>query len=355
MDTAHFDFSRFRDYRSKREERIRQFLRGQGSPVLLTSRVHGNYTICRTPRESLDVQLESIARQMEVGSDFVPFLEPWFGVGVYANAFGAEYDWRQGESAQTHYVAHTAEQAAQLHAAPLAQSPAMQLVLDAIDYFLEQTRGEIPIACTDTQSPFDTATLLWDTADFFTSVYTTPDIVHGLLERITDSIELFTRLQMERIGPALARPGHIMLSAQGGPGMSVSDDNIVMVGPEIYREVAVPYNSRLSRAFGGLAVHSCGNYERQLPALLETDELLLVDGAFSARLDPTPNENLELFRDTLKDTGVILQARMGPEWPELLPRLYDPGVRLVLSVPPAPDTDRGANQRAMEQVLGQCA
>ncbi len=356
MNATEFDFARFREYRAEREERIEVFLSGRlpGGAVLLTERCHGNYTICRTPRESLAVQLEAFSRQMEIGSDFVPYLEPWFGVGVYANAFGAAYDWREGESAQTRYLVHSAADAARLEARPVDHSPAMQLVLEAIDYFLEQTRGEIPIACTDTQSPFDTATLLWDTADFFTSVYTDPQVVHDLLDRITTCIEEFTRLQMARIGDSIARPGHIMLSAQGGPGFSVSDDNIVMVGPEVYETVAVPYNDRLSRTFGGLAVHSCGNYERQLPALMKTEGLLMVDGAFSPRLDPCPNADLELFRDTLKGTGVMLQARMGPEWPELLPRLYDTGLRLVLSVPPA-SRERGGSQELLERALAQCA
>jgi len=177
--------------------------------------------------------------------------------------------------------------------------------------------------------------------------------VHALLGRITDLTERFTRLQMERIGPALARPGHIMLSAAGATGFSISDDNIVMVGPELYETVAVPYNNRLSAAFGGLAVHSCGNYERQLPALLKTEGLAYVDGAFTREGDPNPNTEFELFRDSLKGTGVVLQARMGSDWQATLKRLYHPELRLVAVVPGVGVAGQ-AREEVFSRALGEC-
>ena len=139
MNPRCFDFARFQDYRAEREQRIRDFLAGSpASPgVLFVERAHCDYVKCRTPQESLEVQLDGITRQMDLGTDYVPFLEPWFGVGVYANAFGAEYVWVDGESAQTRYVAHTADLAAALQARAIEDTPAVRLVLDAIDYFRE--------------------------------------------------------------------------------------------------------------------------------------------------------------------------------------------------------------------------
>jgi hypothetical protein len=354
---SQFDFVRFREFMAEREERIRGFLTGTSDTnLLLVEKAGGDYTICRTPQESLECQLDIITRQMDSETDYIPFLEPWFGVGVYANAFGAEYVWIEGTSAQTHYVAFSPEQASRLQAMDIGQSPVMRTVLEAIDYFVDQTRGEIPISCTDTQSPFDTATLLWETSSFFTSMHTDPQVVHALLDRITVLIEEFSRVQIEHMGTTWSRPGHIMVSATGGPGFSVSDDNIVMVGPDDYASVAVPYNERLARTFGGLAVHSCGNFERQLPALMQTEGLVMVDGAFSGRCDPNPNLDYELFRDTLKGTGVMLQARMHLDWPEILPRLYDPDLRLVAAVPgPGRGEPREKNRMLLEETLCQCA
>jgi hypothetical protein len=353
MKPEQFDFARFQDWAAGREERVRRFLNGKSDTnILLLEKEFDNFLICRTPEESLEIQLDILTRQMDLQGDYIPYLEPWFGVGVYANAFGAEYVWVDGESAQTHYIVFNEEQAAKLQKPNIADSPVMKLVLDAIDYFVEKTKGIIPIACTDTQSPMDTVTLLWDTASFFTATYSAPEVVHSLLQKATDLIIEFSRLQAARMGSAWVQPGHIMISARGAQGLSISDDNMVMVSPQHYAEFAAPYNGQIGEAFGGLAVHSCGNYLRQLPALLRTPSLRIVDGAFSKELDPNPIEKVEAFRDALRGTGLILHARMGADWPEMLPRLIAPDLRLALVAPvPAPGEPKDINLRKLEKVM----
>ena len=351
MKPSEFDFPRFREWLAPKEAQMRQFLAGEGeSNLLLIEKEWEDFLICRTPQESLQVQLDAITRQMDSCSDYVPFLEPWFGVGVFANAFGAEYVWVDGESAQTRYIIFDEEQAARVEMPDINQSPVMNLVMQAIDYFLHETRGEIPISCTDTQSPLDTITLLWDTASFFTSTYTAPEVVHNLMQKITDVMVAFSRRQADCLGDAWVRPGHIMVSARGGTGLSISDDNIVMVSPDHYRAFAVPYNGQLSQAFGGLAVHSCGNYIRQLPELLKIPGLVMVDGPFSKELDPDPIHDVETYRDLVLESGVILHARMGTDWSAVLPRLYHPDLRLALTVPvPEPGEPRNKNKVLLDQ------
>jgi hypothetical protein len=323
---------------------------------LLIEKEFDNFLACRTPQESLEIQLDLLTRQMDLQGDFVPFLEPWFGVGVYANAFGAEYVWVEGESAQTHYIVFNEEQAARLEKPSIEDSPVMKLVLEAIDYFVEQTKGFIPIACTDTQSPLDTITLLWDTASFFTATYTATEVVHGLLQKITDLIIEFSRCQVQHMGETWIQPGHIMVSARGARGLSISDDNMVMVSPKHYAAFSAPYNGQIAAAFGGLAVHSCGDTYRQLPEVLRTHGLVMVDGAFSEELDPNPIRSIEQFRDQIKGTGIILHARMGADWPKLLPRLYHPDLRLALVVPvPAPGEPKDVNSRRLDKVLNTIA
>lgn len=332
-----FEFARFREFRAEREENLRNFLLGKSSHnVFLKEVAFENYYCCRTPLESLELQLNAITRQMDLKSGYVPYLEPWFGVGVYANAFGAEYVWPpEGvqDSPQTHYVALTEEDVANLPEPSIENSPIMKLVIDAIDYFVAETKGEIPISCTDTQSPIDNATLIWDTSSFFTAMYTSPDLVHEFLAKITSLMIEFTELQIRHLGGTWARPGHIMMASTNGPGLSLSDDNIVMVSASHYAEFAARYNGILADKFGGVAIHSCGCYRNQLKALIGTRGIIMIDGAFSKSCNPTPNTDYEFFRDSLKGTGIILQARMGNDWKEILPRLYHPDLRLVLSIP----------------------
>ena len=354
MEPAAFDYGRFDEWRQEREERTAGFWRQRGGGVLFVPHAYGDYTRCRTPAESLRCQLDAISATMDIDTDYVPFLEPWFGVGVFAAAFGCPFIQMENESPQTRYGVFNSEQAAALEPVPIDRCAPLRLVLEAIGHFIDATGGRIPISCTDTQSPFDTASLVWESSDFFVSMATAPETVHRLLEKITRLKIEFSRLQAAAIGERWARPGHIMPSVTAGPGLSISEDDIVMISPEHYREFCEPYNRRLAEEFGGLAVHSCGNYERQLGALLQTPGLIMVDAAFSPALDPDPNRDYEFWRDTLKGTGIILQARMHLDWPRILPRLYHPDLKLVLQVPPpAPGEGFGVARAILETALAQ--
>lgn len=93
-------------------------------------------------------------------TDDLPYLEPWIGTGVYANAFGCEYHFRDGIAPHVRYRYHKIEELRSIDYPDYRQSPIMKMVLDCIDCFRERTRDRLPIALTDTQSPLDTATLV---------------------------------------------------------------------------------------------------------------------------------------------------------------------------------------------------
>ena len=151
-------------------------------------------------------------------SDELPHMQAWFGTGVYANAFGCEYLWRQGEAPDSHVRYHSIEEVRGIAMPDWRGSPVMGMVLECIDLLKERSRGRFPIALTDTQSPFDTATLVLDTSEFFTACYTEEETVAGLMAAVTDLIIAFSREQARHIGDDMvSRPGHVMPSLPGLP------------------------------------------------------------------------------------------------------------------------------------------
>ena len=81
-----------------------------------------------------------------------------------------------------------------------------------------------------------------------------------------------------------------------------------------------------------MAIHSCGDYARWLPALKKINNLLMVDAAFSPQTDPDPNTP-EAFRDAFVNTGIIVHARMVGDPAEVLTlakRLWTPGLKLIV-------------------------
>lgn len=64
-----------------------------------------------------------------------------------------------------------------------------------------------------------------------------------------------------------------------GNGLSFDgiDDYLAVVSPFIYEEFAVPYSEKISKEFGGVFLHSCGDYTHNAKVLLKTKGLMGVD------------------------------------------------------------------------------
>ncbi len=268
-------------------------------------------------------------------SDNLPYLEPWIGTGVFANAFGSPYYWREGEAPHAEYVYHKIDELADITPPLWQASEVMRMVLDAIDALKDATDGQIPICLTDTQSPYDTATLILDASEFFTACYTAPEIVHRFLHMITDLIIEFSQIQAQRIGSDLwARPGHLIPSIPGLPGIAVSDDNLAVASPRINRDFSLPYLARIGEAFDGIAVHSCGTYVHSMPMLSHNPHTMAMEMAIAPQCDPNPNPP-EQVRDADIAPNVILKARVGAgsDMLETIRRFVRPDRKIIIQLP----------------------
>lgn len=230
------------------------------------------HDIVGAPARMLKHQMYNIEQAALLGSDWVPFLEPWHGVGIYADAFGAKTSWPENDYPWTEPPLSGIGQVHGLTLPAAGQSPLMEKVLETIRFFRREAGGGMPISLTDTQSPMNTASLIVPTDELLAACYTDPDAVHHLLGLVTDLVISFSRMQAELIGEAIALPGHLF-PAGAASGISVSDDNACMVSPDVYRAFFVPYLGRISRAFGGLYLHACGNFAHNLGAMLEIEGL----------------------------------------------------------------------------------
>ena len=156
------------------------------------------------------------------------------------------------------------------------ESPLWKQLRRTIDYFQRETRGDIPIAATDPQGPFTNASPVWDTSEFFAACYTNPNEVHHLMRLLTDQFIEYYDAQLKVIEhPAF--PGHSFPLGEEGRGISISDDNCVMISPALFEEFNLPYLSEISEHFGGLYYHSCGRYPHMIDTLLKIPKLRAIN------------------------------------------------------------------------------
>jgi hypothetical protein len=298
---------------------------------------------CRDRRRSLRLQLGALARSLDYATDAPMYLEPWYGIGTTAAAFGGDYVWHEGQAPAVRPLYRSLDEVPQLVPRSTGEAPILAETLATIEYFLDATAGRLPLSWCDVQAPLNTATGLVDISGFFIGLLDQPGRARELLSAITQALIDFTRRQSALIGPCLARPGHGFASSRLGTGIGLSTDNLIMVSPQLYESFCLADNRAIGAAFGGVAIHSCGDFARWLPALLQLDNLVMVDGAFSPRTDPKPNVP-EKFRDTLTGTGVVLQARLVGDPDEVLAlarRLWAPGLKLiVVTYVPEPEAQR---------------
>ncbi len=217
------------------------------------------------PQKFLAAQLHEIEGQLALRGDFVPALCPTLGVIGVPSAFGCEVIWWERDFPAVRPALSGPEQVWDL-AAPAVTAGELGRILDYTRYFREATAGAYPIRVTDIQGPLDTAALVLGHNAFMTALRTHPREVHHLLQLVTDLTIAFVRTQREAAGgdfvPALFQPW-----MPDGWGLSISNDECVLISRRDHDEFAVPYFNQLAEVFGGLYIHSCGNWLHQMPSL----------------------------------------------------------------------------------------
>jgi uroporphyrinogen-III decarboxylase len=355
MKPTHFPYDRFLELKQTKEQQFLAFLQAptiDDVPVVVRPPCNVWGQVARYPEQSLELQLDALALSLQIPSDFIfSYLEPWHGVGVFANIFGCPVNWNDFDAPQTLPIYRSVEDLKNLKRPHILESELAQMVLQTIRYFRQVTGDCLDISLTDTQSPNDTASLIMDTCEFFASSLAEPEQLAPFMDMVTEVMIEFSEMQYEAMGTKASHPGHIMLSAPSLPGIAISDDNMAVISKAAYRNAALPYNSRLGEHFGGVAIHTCGDFTQNYAVVKQVKNLQLIDCAL-AGMDPQPNDPVKLA-NAFAGTGIVIKARIGGEehW-HVLEDLIQPDLKLILQI--ESDGNIENSQRAYEQLKARC-
>jgi len=330
-----FDFGAYADYEASLLQKCRDFWQAQtGVLVYRRMRVAEVFSYgCRDMKASLEWQLGGLKKSMAFETDVPNFLEPWYGIGTIAGAFGIDYIWNQGQAPAVQPKFRSAKETLDYQTIPVSQSEIGKHTLDMIDYFVEKTGGQIPMSLTDTQSPLNIACNIVDMSGFFFEMFDNPEAVKKLLQLLAGLLVDFTREQIEHIGRSLVWPGHGFASCRDFEGLGMSDDNALMISSEQYLEFAAGAVESAGKPFGDPVFHSCGNWSDKVEMVKKIPGLRMVDGAFSAATDPSPNSP-EPFAKAFAETGIAVNARIvgNPDTvTDIVKRLWKPGMKLIVT------------------------
>lgn len=334
VNVEDFDLDAYAEYEHELLECNRKFFEEDESGILVYRRVRADgvfYDKCRDYKESLALQLGALKKSMQYKADIANFLEPWYGIGYIAACFGCDYVWEPNQAPSVKQPFTCAEDILNSDYKPIEETEIGKHILNMEEYFMDKTKGKVPVSFCDVQSPLNMLSYLLPITDLFMEIYDDPDSVKEAAELTSDLLIQFLKKQQDLIKDALARPGHGFASSRAFKGVGMSDDNSIMLKSDDYIDLFQPSDEKIGEAFAGTVYHSCGVWEGKIDMVKNMKHLTAADGAFSIQTDPSPN-NPEVFAPEFSGTGIILNARAVGSCDESYPvfeKLWTPKTKLI--------------------------
>ena len=148
----------------------------------------------------------------------------------------------------------------------------------------------------DLQGPMDNLELIWG-SDLFYSLVDEPELIHVLLQKITD----FIRQQLNewlRLFPENRGTASYFRHREKGC-IALRDDSAMNLSPAFFEEFIAPYDQQILSEYGGI-VHFCGKGDHFIPLLAQLKGLRGINMS-----QPHLNDMEKVFSHTI-DKGIHL-------------------------------------------------
>ncbi len=228
-------------------------------------------------REHLRRDLGQICAQMEMpGDGFVGLYteRAFYGQSQgIADLFGARVEEQPDGNFYVHPLPPQPRAIAALQPRPLEQSRYWAAV-EYARYARQATDGILPIRAPVMTSALDTANYLLGSTVVLEWVYSQPQALKALLATLTDTIARMLHALQQAAGGQLEP--QLLWCMRGGPDLC--SELRAVVSAETYREFEAPSLREIARRVGPIAVHSCGSWERTVPATCDDPGIRVLNG-----------------------------------------------------------------------------
>ncbi len=219
------------------------------------------------PHIQLSVQLAEIKAHEDkhIEDDYIPMLQPWFGVVGILEGLGGKVIWSKNDYPKIEPVLNSPADIIKLKK-PDVKAGLLGKELEFTRYFQEKTNYQYPICLGEHMSPLEILFALMNTTNVIYAMMDEPKLIHDLLSMITETLCSFIAEQRKvaeeyNLGFCIGSSGEYI---PDGYGIWLSADSIVNLSPDLCEEFFVPYINEISDLYGGVYIHSCGNFEHVL-------------------------------------------------------------------------------------------
>lgn len=206
-----------------------------------------------------------------------PNIKPNQGIGIVAAAFGCAYTVNDEADPWIKPIIRE-ENAADVYKLEIPD-PEKNEIFKKVWKRIEslEALSSMPLRMVNVPSPLVTASMIWDYTSFIECLLICNDEAHALLEKVTEATIIYIREQFRRIKNLFSVGHESSCPIPRFAGVRVSDDTAALLSPDLYREFGVKYLNKISREFGGVVVHSCGDVQYVVPAMMEIEGLKGLD------------------------------------------------------------------------------
>jgi hypothetical protein len=149
----------------------------------------------------------------------------------------------------------------------------------------------------DLQGPMDICEVVWGSTIFY-AMYDRPELVHALLEIVTQTYVRFMRAWTEVVPFEAHGNAHWGYFHQGN--IMLRDDSAMNLSPDMFDAFVQPYDQRLLDAFGGGAIHFCGKGDHYI------DRLPQMRGVYAVHMSQPQYNDMEKMLTYTADAGINL-------------------------------------------------
>ncbi len=210
------------------------------------------------------VSLAGIERALRaLPGDYIPTMRPDVGYMTMATVYGIPVHWSDDPNQMPGIGRNLINDMSQVQELPEFDPTTQGLMpecLRRVSLFAERSQGRIYISGIDLGGPLNTAKDLVETNLYYAAFYEYPELMHRLLERITeDMIACYTAIVAAAGGQEnMSTTDFDDLWAPEKYKGYVSDDVCATISPRTFAEFSRPYNSRIYSRFSGGLLHNCG-------------------------------------------------------------------------------------------------
>jgi len=191
--------------------------------------------------------------------DTVPYLDFYTGTEIFAEAFGSKVHRTADNMPFALPFITSAEDVAGLKVPSLESSPLMNVL--ELTRKIKDRAGKDAILCLpDIQSPLDIAALIWDKSSMLIAMIEEPEAVSELIGKTKELLIKFLDTWFQEFGTEYI--AHYPCYFMKG-GLTLSEDEIGIIGSDMFTEFALPDLVELSDRYGGIGIHCCADSEHQ--------------------------------------------------------------------------------------------